>query len=118
MTHIWHQNYVGICHHIAWASLDSMVNLIEHALQKFSHNLALHCLGTTCTYREIKQYSREAVTLFVVTNDEALGSDVSLDHCKNNLAANQVPRRIEFINQLLKSTVGKVLWRELRQVGC
>jgi long-chain acyl-CoA synthetase len=57
----------------------------------------------------------EAVKLFVV---RAPGSDLAeerlLEHCRRELAAYKVPRIVRFLDALPKSTVGKILRRELR----
>ncbi|WP_298211068.1 AMP-binding protein [Acidovorax sp.] len=60
------------------------------------------------------QKSGESVKLFVVKSDPALTVERVLEHCKQNLTAYKNPRHIEFIDALPKSTVGKVLRRELR----
>ena len=58
--------------------------------------------------------SGEAVKLFVVRNDEAIGEDEIRSYCKANLTGYKRPRVIEFRDELPKSAVGKVLRRELR----
>ena len=58
--------------------------------------------------------SGEAVKLFVVRNDEAIGEDEIRSYCKANLTGYKRPRLIEFRDELPKSPVGKVLRRELR----
>ena len=56
----------------------------------------------------------EAVKLFVVKKDEDLtGKDIE-NYCRGELTGYKVPRQIEFIEALPKSTVGKILRRELR----
>jgi long-chain acyl-CoA synthetase len=59
--------------------------------------------------------SGEAVVLFVV---RAPGADVTeeavLAHCRKELAGYKVPRHVHFVDALPKSTVGKILRRELR----
>jgi long-chain acyl-CoA synthetase len=49
------------------------------------------------------------------------GSDLSVEailaHCRKELTAYKVPKTIEFMAALPKSTVGKILRRELRTVG-
>jgi len=37
-----------------------------------------------------------------------------ISHCRENLTAYKIPREVEFLNELPKSPVGKVLRRELR----
>lgn len=59
----------------------------------------------------------EAVKLFVIKQD---GADVSgealVAHCRAGMAAYKVPRIICFVDALPKSTVGKILRRELRNI--
>ncbi|SFM94378.1 AMP-binding protein [Variovorax sp. OV329] len=56
----------------------------------------------------------EAVHAFVVPRAAGLSTDELIAHCRAQLAAYKVPRRIEFVAQLPKSPVGKVLRRLLR----
>lgn len=56
----------------------------------------------------------EAVKLFVVKSDDALTAEDIREFCKKRLAAYKVPKKIVFIDELPKSTVGKILRRELR----
>jgi long-chain acyl-CoA synthetase len=56
----------------------------------------------------------EAVKAFVVKSRDGLsGSEVQI-YCHDNLAAYKVPKYVEFIDELPKSSVGKILRRELR----
>jgi len=56
----------------------------------------------------------EAVKVFVVKRDVALTEQTLIDHCRKNLTAYKVPRQIQFLSELPKSPVGKILRRELR----
>ena len=56
----------------------------------------------------------EAVKLFVVVSDGGLRVEAIEAYCRAKLTAYKVPRQIEFIDALPKSTVGKILRRELR----
>jgi len=56
----------------------------------------------------------EAVKLFVVKRSPALTEHMLVNHCRESLTAYKVPRQIEFLNELPKSNVGKILRRELR----
>jgi long-chain acyl-CoA synthetase len=58
--------------------------------------------------------SGEAPHLFVVPRTEALTVEEVEAHCRANLAGYKVPRQISFLPALPKSTVGKILRRELR----
>ncbi len=54
------------------------------------------------------------VTLFVVRRNQRLTEEQILAWCREGLAPYKVPRAVEFLDTLPKSTVGKVLRRELR----
>jgi len=56
----------------------------------------------------------EMVKAFVVLNDGTIAAEQVRDHCRKSLAAYKIPRTVEFRNELPKSTVGKILRRELR----
>ncbi len=57
----------------------------------------------------------EAVVLFVVkTPNSELTQDQIVAHCQKLLTAYKVPKTIHFVESLPKSTVGKILRRELR----
>lgn len=59
----------------------------------------------------------EKVSLFVVRSAGSSLTEAELvAHCRNELAAYKVPRLIHFVDALPKSTVGKILRRELRAV--
>jgi long-chain acyl-CoA synthetase len=58
--------------------------------------------------------SGEAVKVFVVRKDPALGEAELMEFCKQNLTGYKKPKYIEFRDDLPKSNVGKILRRELR----
>jgi long-chain acyl-CoA synthetase len=59
----------------------------------------------------------EALKLFVVpAAGAALTGDALIAHCRASMAAYKVPKIIRFVDALPKSTVGKILRRELRGV--
>ena len=60
--------------------------------------------------------SGEAVSLFVVKKDQSLTTDEIKAFCKENLTGYKRPRYIEFMDDLPKSNVGKILRRELRDL--
>jgi long-chain acyl-CoA synthetase len=65
------------------------------------------------------EHSGEAVKAAIVLNDPsqdiAATKAAILAHCRQQLTAYKVPRLIEFMAALPKSTVGKILRRELRK---
>ncbi|MBU3585253.1 long-chain-fatty-acid--CoA ligase [Polynucleobacter sp. AM-26B4] len=56
----------------------------------------------------------EAVKVFIVKKDLGLTESQVLEYCKTQLTNYKRPKFIEFRNELPKSTVGKILRRELR----
>ncbi|VVD66626.1 AMP-binding protein [Pandoraea soli] len=57
----------------------------------------------------------ERVKLVVVAKDPGVTTEILLAHCREHLTAYKVPRIVEFRNgELPKTTVGKILRRELR----
>jgi long-chain acyl-CoA synthetase len=58
--------------------------------------------------------SGEAVKLFVVRSDPSLTAEQVIAHARENLTGYKVPRKVEFMEELPKSNVGKVLRRELK----
>lgn len=56
----------------------------------------------------------EAVKAFVVRNTEDVTPEAVQAYCHDALAAYKVPKHVEFLVELPKSTVGKILRRELR----
>jgi len=59
--------------------------------------------------------SGEAVKAFVVKKDPTLNEQALLDYCHENLTAYKIPKYIEFRHDLKKSSIGKVLRRELQE---
>jgi long-chain acyl-CoA synthetase len=58
--------------------------------------------------------SGEAVKLFVVKSDPSITAEDVIAFCRERLVAYKVPRQVEFLDELPKSAVGKILRRELR----
>ena len=61
--------------------------------------------------------SGEAVKLFVVRKDPKLTAADVLAHARQSLTGYKVPRHVEFVDELPKSNVGKVLRRALKERG-
>ncbi len=58
--------------------------------------------------------SGEVVKVFVTIKDSTLTKDELIQYCRENLTGYKVPKQVEFMKELPKSTVGKILRRELR----
>jgi long-chain acyl-CoA synthetase len=59
--------------------------------------------------------SGEVVSLFIVKKDPSLTEQEIKAFCKENLTGYKRPRYVEFMDELPKSNVGKILRRELRK---
>ncbi len=59
--------------------------------------------------------SGETVAIVVVKKDPNLTEEELLRHCKENLTAYKLPKQIQFWKELPKTTVGKILRREIRE---
>ncbi|MEQ9051484.1 MAG: AMP-binding protein, partial [Marinoscillum sp.] len=59
--------------------------------------------------------SGEVVKAFIVKKDKNLTEEVIMKHCRDHLVAYKMPKFIEFREELPKSTVGKILRKELRK---
>ena len=57
----------------------------------------------------------EAVRLFVASKNPKLTAEDIIAHCREKLTAYKVPKQIVFLDELPKSTVGKILRRMLRE---
>ena len=58
----------------------------------------------------------QSVKIFVVKDDLSLTKKAVIEFCKKNLAGYKCPRHVEFIDELPKSTVGKILRHKLRDL--
>jgi long-chain acyl-CoA synthetase len=58
----------------------------------------------------------EAVKVFVALRSPGLDADAVRLYCRMNLAAYKVPKHVEFLDELPKTPVGKILRRELRKI--
>ena len=60
-------------------------------------------------------YRGETIKAFIVVREgESLSEEEVIAYCKENLAPYKVPTAMEFVDELPKSVVGKILRRELR----
>jgi long-chain acyl-CoA synthetase len=70
-----------------------------------------------CTIGIPHEYRGETVKAFIVVKEgEQLTEAEVVTYCKENLAAYKVPKIIEFIGELPKSAVGKILRRKLKDM--
>lgn len=70
-----------------------------------------------CTIGVPDAYRGETVKAFVVVRPgESLTAAEIFAYCREKLSAYKVPKRIEFMDDLPKSAVGKILRRELREM--
>jgi len=83
-------------------------NEIEGEVAALPGVLESACIGVP------NEATGEAVKLFVVKTDPALTADDVRDFLRPRLAAYKIPKQVEFIDELPKSAVGKILRRELR----
>jgi long-chain acyl-CoA synthetase len=61
------------------------------------------------------EYRGETLKAFIVTKEgETLTEEEVIAYCKETLAPYKIPKNIEFVTELPKSVVGKILRRELR----
>jgi len=70
-----------------------------------------------CTIGVPDEYRGETVKAFIVAKEgETLTEEEVTQYCKEKLAAYKVPKIFEFIDELPKSAVGKVLRRKLKEI--
>ena len=60
--------------------------------------------------------SGEVVKVVVVRSDPSLTAKELEEYCRQELTAYKVPRYVEFVDELPKTNVGKILRRELRDM--
>ena len=66
------------------------------------------------------EYRGETVRAFVSLKEGYKGKvteEEIIEHCKKNLATFKVPKSVEFIEEIPKNPVGKILRRALREEG-
>jgi long-chain acyl-CoA synthetase len=86
-------------------------NEVEAVISQHDGVIECACVGVA------DEQSGEAVKVFVVAGpDAAIGSGDIREFCRQRLAAYKIPKHIEFVAELPKSAVGKILRRELRKM--
>ncbi|MGH6634607.1 MAG: AMP-binding protein [Gammaproteobacteria bacterium] len=85
-------------------------NEVEAVVAQCEGVLESACVGVP------DEQSGEAVKVFIVAKTGVrLSTEEVRGHCRERLTAYKVPKYVEFLDSLPKSTVGKILRRELRQ---
>lgn len=83
-------------------------NEIEDVISRFSRVLECAAIGIE------SDHTGEAVKLYIVKRDHTLTATEVKQYCRAYLTPYKVPRVIQFVDALPKSTLGKVLRRKLR----
>ncbi|TWX56855.1 AMP-binding protein [Colwellia hornerae] len=83
-------------------------NEIEAEVAKMAGIVESACIGVD------DDKTGEAVKLFVVKEDEKITEQDVINFCRQGLTAYKTPKHVIFINEIPKSSVGKLLRRELR----
>ena len=83
-------------------------NEIEAEVAKMHGIVESACIGVE------NATSGEAVKLFAVKDDDKITEQDVINFCRQSLTGYKVPKQVVFINELPKSSVGKILRRELR----
>lgn len=64
----------------------------------------------------VKSSTGEAVKIFVVKKEHSLTKEELIAHCYNYLTNYKVPKLVEFVNDLPKSNIGKILRIKLKEL--
>lgn len=74
-------------------------------------------IAEACAVGVPDEYRGETVKVFVVLNpDETMTEEEVIAYCREKLASYKVPRLVEFLNDLPRTSVGKVLRRQLQEM--
>ena len=84
-------------------------NEIENVVSMHPDVIETACIGLP------NKRTGESVKIYVVKSNPSLTESEVLKYCKENLTGYKIPKAIEFISELPKSNVGKVLRRALRE---
>ena len=84
-------------------------NEVEDVLTRHPDILEAAAIGVP------SEQSGEVVKVFVVSKSGKLTAAEVIAYCRKELTAYKVPHAVEFVKELPKSNVGKVLRRELKE---
>ena len=88
---------------------------IARRYPKVIREIAYRSQGNVGRYIKDKD-GNENIKLFISTfHKNILSVNEVLDHCKKYLTGYKIPKFVEFIDEIPKSNVGKILRRELRK---
>jgi long-chain acyl-CoA synthetase len=108
------QGYVKIVDRLKDMILVSGFNVYPNEVEEViaAHDKVLE-LGAIGVPHEV---SGEVVKVFVVKSDDSLTEQELKDYCHEKMTGYKCPKLIEFVKELPKSNVGKILRRELRDL--
>lgn len=86
-------------------------NEVENAVCMHDGVLEAACVGT------VDERQGEKVRVFVVRKSDDVTEEAILAICKDNLAGYKMPKDIIFVDEIPKSSVGKILRRKLKDAG-
>ena len=82
---------------------------VEQVINQLQGVFECGCVGV------VDEKSGEVIKAFIkLTDDSQLSADDIITHCRQHLTSYKIPRSIEFVDDLPKTNVGKVLRRALR----
>jgi long-chain acyl-CoA synthetase len=84
-------------------------NEIEEVIAGYEKVLEVAAVGVA------HEKSGEVVKVFIVKKDKSLTKKDVMEYCKTRLTGYKMPKEIEFRKELPKTTVGKILRRELKE---
>ena len=65
---------------------------------------------------ESDQRTDEAPKAYVVAKDPDLTAEMIIDHCRDLMTNYKLPRHVQFVDEIPKSPVGKILRKDLRKL--
>lgn len=84
-------------------------NEIEEVIVSHDKVLEVAAIGVA------DEKTTEAVKVYIVKNDPSLTAEEVMEYCREDLTNYKRPKHIEFIDELPKSNVGKIIRRLLRE---
>ncbi len=82
-------------------------NEVENAIAEHPKVLEVGCIGVP------DERTTEAVKVFIVKKDDSLTAEEIKTHCSDYLTNYKRPKHVEFIDEIPKTNVGKILRRKL-----